>query len=191
MEDVRITVAWVRVPVIDPVTSSPPLPNSPPKRTHGLNNDSRRSATITKGKNREDKQPSSQFQTRIPSRPRHEYQMIALTYTGGWYRLALPSSTSTPGTTFSGSSAGSTVGIGSATGKTPLTRVGASTTGSGSHGGGRPTHKARSSSGSTIGKGKERAHGTVQNQGKEEKEKKGSECTLIEFRRFGRWDGWG
>ncbi|KAI5119897.1 hypothetical protein M0805_003701 [Coniferiporia weirii] len=102
--------------------------------------------------------------------PQSEYQMIALTYSGGWYRLALPSSAS------------ATV---QPTTRAPFSAVASS---SASHSG-RPTHRPRSSSGSTLAtrrtrvdKGKEKESGN--------EEKVGHECSLQEFRRFGRWDGW-
>ncbi|KAL0582027.1 Phosphatidylinositol 3,5-bisphosphate-binding protein [Marasmius crinis-equi] len=90
-----------------------------------------------------------------------EPQLIALTYVGGWYRLALPKSASS-------SSASSEGGRSS---KSPL-----------------PQHmSSRSSVTSTAkqqrsGKGKEKER---------EKDPKTIQCTLEEYRRFGRWDGWG
>lgn len=88
----------------------------------------------------------------------NEYQLIALTYTGGWYRLSLPTS---------GNSIISTPTLSASPPRnTPLTRQRA---GSGASVTGRSD------------KGKEKE--------KEGKEKR--ECILQEFRRYGRWDGWG
>jgi len=97
-----------------------------------------------------------------------EYQMVALTYTGGWYRLSPPSvhnAVSNPGRAMS---------------QSPMTAS-------------PPSVKAlsmrrpRSSSGSSyVGrtdKGKEKE--------KEKEGKSARECALKEFRRYGRWDGWG
>lgn len=100
--------------------------------------------------------------------PQMEYQLVALTYTGGWYRLAMPPSTvatvpSDPGSPRMSSSPPSVRAL--------------------------SLHRPRSSSGSSMtgrpdkGKGRER-----------DKEKEGKEsrsCVLKEFRRYGRWDGWG
>lgn len=92
-----------------------------------------------------------------------EHQLVALTWTGGWYRLALP-----------------VPAPASATQRTPLSAS-------------PPTHSpllppSPSRPPSTIqsgrmdkGKGKERD---------KENEKSRSACTLQEFRKFGRFDGW-
>jgi len=94
-----------------------------------------------------------------------EYQLIALTYTGGWYRLSLPNQ----GNASSPASSSSTpIPI---SGSPP--RMGSMA---------RP----RTSSGSSVlgrDKGKERE--------REKEGKESRECVLQEFRRFGRWDGWG
>ncbi|KAG6902300.1 hypothetical protein C0995_001910 [Termitomyces sp. Mi166 len=80
-----------------------------------------------------------------------EYQLVALTYVGGWYRLSLPQHRSSSRTS------------------SPANSVSART----------PVKQRRTS----RDKGKEKD---------QEKEGKDSrECVLQEFRRFGRWDGWG
>ncbi|THH12258.1 hypothetical protein EW145_g154 [Phellinidium pouzarii] len=106
--------------------------------------------------------------TPAENEPQFEYQLIALTYSGGWYRLALPSSASASPT------------------RAPSPAVASS---SASHSS-RPMPRPRSASGSTIvsvrsriDKGKEKES--------DREEKVGRECSLQEFRRFGRWDGWG
>ncbi|KAG6837541.1 hypothetical protein H0H93_007722 [Arthromyces matolae] len=90
-----------------------------------------------------------------------EYQLVALTYVGGWYRLSLPhrGQSSRPS---SPANAGP-----SSPPRLPSAQ-------SGSHGT------------STVG-GREK--GKEKEQEKERKESR--ECVLQEFRRFGRWDGWG
>lgn len=110
-----------------------------------------------------------------------EYQLVALTYTGGWYRLALPSSTSSSASTPGASSSSSaTVRAGTPSLREPLSASPPSV---------RTLSMARprSGSGSSFGirsdKGKERE--------REKEEKPGRECILREYRRFGRWDGWG
>ncbi|PCH41275.1 SVP1-like protein 2 [Wolfiporia cocos MD-104 SS10] len=95
-----------------------------------------------------------------------EPQLIALTYTGGWYRLSLPTFTAAAKPHISAMpSSGSTI-------LAPSVRS--------------RTHP-RSTSGSTIAsrpdKGKQRERA------KDSKDSR--ECILREFRRFGRWDGWG
>lgn len=86
-----------------------------------------------------------------------QYQLIALTYTGGWYRLSLP----TMGTAPSSSSS------------SPPRPLSSSPR--------RPS--SVSSMTSRTEKGKDREL--------DKDSKPSRECTLQEFRRFGRWDGWG
>ncbi|PPQ77365.1 hypothetical protein CVT25_010946 [Psilocybe cyanescens] len=96
-----------------------------------------------------------------------EYQLIVLTFTGGWYRLSLPKLTGSPKPS-SGRHSPST-----ASSSSPL----------------KSSHvpQARSISGSSTtarpDKGKERA--------RDNDKKESRNCTLQEYRRFGRWDGWG
>ncbi|KAI0254903.1 WD40-repeat-containing domain protein [Lactifluus subvellereus] len=96
--------------------------------------------------------------------PATEYQLIALTYTGGWYRLALPNKKP------------SSVPVGSAQSNVPS---------SGSVRSGR----ARSPSGSSVTGGGRTDKGKGVSRDSDRKE--GRDCTLLEFRRFGSWDGWG
>ena len=95
-----------------------------------------------------------------PSQTAPDYQLIALTFTGGWYRLSLPK-------------IGGSLSTGLASGSPPKSSLG---------------HHTRSVSGSSatgrLEKGKEKE--------KDREEKKDSRnCILQEYRRFGRWDGWG
>ncbi|KAG6809284.1 hypothetical protein H0H92_000817 [Tricholoma furcatifolium] len=91
-----------------------------------------------------------------------EYQLVALTYAGGWYRLSLPRH----GTAFSRASSPANITSG-------LPPRGSAT-----------SHRPPSVSSSVIrDKAKEKEH---DKEGKESRD-----CTLQEFRRFGRWDGWG
>lgn len=97
------------------------------------------------------------------------YQLIALTYTGGWYRLALPRFANNSKIT-----ASPTLGYSPLPGSPP-----------------KPSHvprAPRSISGSSTA--------SKLDKGKKEKErpkdlKENRSCTLQEYRRFGRWDGWG
>ena len=96
------------------------------------------------------------------------YQLLALTFTGGWYRLALPKLTTNVQTTGS-----PTFGLSPLPGSPPRNSS--------------LQLAPRSVSGSSViskaDKGKEKMR---------EKEKKESrDCTLQEYRRYGRWDGWG
>ncbi|GJE84439.1 WD40 repeat-like protein [Phanerochaete sordida] len=99
--------------------------------------------------------------------PSQDYQLIALTYTGGWYRLSVPRSS--PVAETSPSSPAGPVSI-----SPPSVRA-------------LSLRRPRSSSGSSVasrpdkGKGRER----------DKDSKESRECILREFRRYGRWDGWG
>ncbi|KAI0265191.1 WD40-repeat-containing domain protein [Gloeopeniophorella convolvens] len=95
------------------------------------------------------------------STPTTNYELIALTYTGGWYRLSLPKKSSAS--------------------STPAQ---ANIPSSGSVRSGR----ARSPSGSSVTAGRtDKGKGVARDADRKE----GRACTLLEFRRFGSWDGWG
>jgi hypothetical protein len=99
-----------------------------------------------------------------------EWQLIALTYMGGWYRLALPTHVKEGKKEEGRSSVG---GTGSVSGSA----------------GGKMTGKAGPSS--RLGPGSP-PKSRVPEKGKErERESERRECVLEEYRRFGRWDGWG
>ncbi|EAU84692.1 SVP1-like protein 2 [Coprinopsis cinerea okayama7 len=90
--------------------------------------------------------------------PVPEYQLIALTFTGGWYRLALPPVRNT-GTKEASS----------------LLKAASKLS---------PTKKRSSSiSSRSSDKGKEKES--------DPKEKQSRDCILVEYRKYGRWDGWG
>ncbi|PBK72590.1 hypothetical protein ARMSODRAFT_689773 [Armillaria solidipes] len=95
-----------------------------------------------------------------PDQPSAEYQLVALTYTGGWYRLSLPS------LGHSELNAPTSTG-GSLPKPSPMTRQ-------------------RTPSVSSVGRSEK---GKEKEKDKEGKEKR--DCILREFRRYGRWDGWG
>ncbi|KAI1796273.1 WD40-repeat-containing domain protein [Ganoderma leucocontextum] len=107
-----------------------------------------------------------------------EHQLVALTYTGGWYRLSLPTSSSSSAAPASHS-------------PSPVPPTAPSLRDPGPLSTSPPSVKTlsmamtrpRSYSGSSFGSRPEK--------GKEREEKPGRECVLREFRRFGRWDGWG
>lgn len=91
-----------------------------------------------------------------------DYQLIALTFTGGWYRLSLPKAGN-----LSKRNPGSSTNL--ASGSPPKSSLG--------------PHTRSISGSSTTGR---------LDKGKEKEEKKDSRnCILQEYRRFGRWDGWG
>ncbi|KAK0468336.1 WD40-repeat-containing domain protein [Desarmillaria tabescens] len=94
-----------------------------------------------------------------------EGRSVALTYTGGWYRLSLPSLGHSELSTPTGSSAYH------ATGSPP-----------------KPSSmtRQRTPSVSSVGRSEK---GKEKEKDKEGKEKR--DCILREFRRYGRWDGWG
>lgn len=117
-----------------------------------------------------------------------EWQLIALTYRGGWYRLSLPKTgkerererrSSSPNVTGNIRDTASLAGR-----KIPGNISGPlGAGGSAAYGSPPKAMSGRGSSTSTIRgveKGKEK-----------EKEKESRACVLQEYRRFGRWDGWG
>ncbi|KAJ1308811.1 hypothetical protein OPQ81_004499 [Rhizoctonia solani] len=139
VEEERCTVAWIEVPVENPTPISP----SKAGKSAKLNP----STTTVAGSGRAT-----------------EYQLVALTYSGGWYRLSLPP-------------------VAGATSQTETRPTTPST--------GRPGGSVLSSSPNnnhTSVSGRSRGEGV---EGNEVKEKQSRQCILEEFRRFGRWDGWG
>lgn len=169
VEEERCTVAWIEVPSTTPVPAlPPPLPISPAK--HG------KAARSTSS------HPVKPIATPPAPTPATEYQLVALTYSGGWYRLSLPPAAgmntpneSRPGTPTGGRSGGSVL---SSSPKDASVLSGTGGRGKGTEGTAR---------GGDRGKGK----GKEEPEGKETKEKQSRQCVLEEFRRFGRWDGWG
>ena len=99
-----------------------------------------------------------------PSAP--VYQLIALTYTGGWYRLALPSKK--PSSASTGTAQTSIAPSGSVR-----------------------SARARSPSGSSVAGGGRMDKGKGVSSRDSDRKEGGRDCTLVEFRRFGSWDGWG
>jgi hypothetical protein len=112
--------------------------------------------------------------------PTHlEYQLVALTYTGGWYRLKLPGdSRSHPYSGDTGSLPGSPrLGTGPLPVSPPSVKSGVGNKGY------QPRHRTTSVSSMRLDKGKEREKGDGE-------AKPSRKCTLEEYRKFGRWDGW-
>ena len=179
--DERCTVSWVPVEVELPGAGVGSVPPTSP----GLGSEKR------KGKEKERGQqmpmPMQGMTQKVV-----EYQLIALTHSGGWYRLGLPTSSATPLTSRPSSSGGTGGGAGTAAGSSAATSYAGAGAGVGTGG---PTRTRlgqhhRANSGSTVGTDRT---GREKGKGKdgEEKEKVGRECMLLEYRRFGRWDGWG
>ncbi|KAL5636742.1 hypothetical protein ACGC1H_000647 [Rhizoctonia solani] len=143
VEEERCTVAWIQIPI------ETPSPISPSKTSKLV-----KSVSL-----------ASTNQAAAGSERVMEYQLVALTYSGGWYRLSLPpvagtiSQSETRPATPSGGKAG-----GSVLSSSP---------------------NNNSVSGAGRGRGGEGVEGT------ETREKQSRQCILEEFRRFGRWDGWG
>jgi hypothetical protein len=96
--------------------------------------------------------------------PPMEYQLIALTYSGGWYRLSLPHGTSNATLP----SASGTPTSSSPPKASPLSR---------------PRTSSVSSIASRVDKGKDRE--------RFRDHKDSRELVLQEYRKYGRWDGWG
>lgn len=96
-----------------------------------------------------------------------EHQLVALTYTGGWYRLGLPKKLSSAAVV-------------------PTSPIGASPLSASPPSVKSKKHNPRSYSGSSFSKndkGKER-------EGSDKDGKESRDCKLEEYRKFGRWDGW-
>lgn len=111
--------------------------------------------------------------------PTHlEYQLVALTYTGGWYRLKLPGDSGSQG-----SSPGDSLPGSPRSGGGPLPVSPPSFKGGIAIKGNQPRHRTSSVSSMRTDKGKEREKGDGE-------AKPSRKCTLEEYRKFGRWDGW-
>ncbi|KAG8825715.1 hypothetical protein FRC17_008559 [Serendipita sp. 399] len=153
-DEEKWTVGWIEIPpkVTSPNTGRTPLPSnraapvSPPKSSRHL--------------------PSSPISPQSPPEP--QYQLVALTYTGGWYRLSLPQSSEpneragTP-EPYQGQS------------RNNQGRTSATITDSSSQ---------RSVDSRTSGAKSRRRNSDAQRADS-------TTCQVEEFRRFGRWDGWG
>lgn len=111
---------------------------------------------------------------------RTEYQLVALTYSGGWYRLALPapSLTSTPISKSPPTSRAS-----ASPPSTPKLRRRSADAGPSSP---RSSAPRAPSVASSAGRGR----GSEANFSEAEREHTGSDCSLVEYRRYGTWDGW-
>lgn len=176
-EEDRCVVAWVQVSGSQPSPASPPQPSlslpsvasSSPKgkgKARDLESTSdrerRRSTLLPQGPS----SPPSKKETLSASNATvtaPQYQLIALTYSGSWYRLSLPGSTSPGSTGDLKNSPKSSRSVGTPT---------RASTPTGYRGSLREEAKQRRASG-------------------EVKSNVSSSLLLEEFRRFGRFDGWG
>lgn len=119
-----------------------------------------------------------------------EHQLIALTYSGGWYRLALPTpsthSQSRPSETPQASltSSASTAVPGVSDSRRPVVPSSPSKP-IPEQGQAHSRHSAYISPTS-----RDKGKGRETDRDKEEAKDGGRRCTLVEFRKFGRWDGW-
>lgn len=176
-EEERCVVAWVQVPGFQPSPSSPPQPSLPlssvasssPKgkgKARELDSTSdrerRRSTLVSQGPSSPPPKKETLTASGATVTP-PQYQLIALTYSGSWYRLSLPGSTS-PGVT--GDLRNSPKSSKSA---------------------GTPTRASTP----TGYKGSLREEGKQRRASGEVKSNVSSSLRLEEFRRFGRFDGWG
>lgn len=112
-----------------------------------------------------------------------EYQLVALTWTGGWYRLSLPAASAAP-------AVGTGLGVPGSPPRAPLSPLSSSPpTVHGHVLAGQERRPRRSSSGSIFSAG--RSEKGKEREREKDKIKEGRLCVLQEFRRYGRWDGWG
>lgn len=125
---------------------------------------------------------------------KQEFQIIVINYSGGWYRLGLPSSGSSAQ---SQSHSHTQTSSKKDSGSRPASVLGGSPLPSGLRSP-SPFLRPRSSSGTSVsgrrldkGKGKEVDRERERDKERERDAKEGHLCTLLEFRRYGRWDGWG
>lgn len=121
---------------------------------------------------------STRTSLKPPSLP--EYQLVALTFTGGWYRLSLPHQGETPdrsGTPepYQGPSGNR---------RPPVPRQSESNAPTERSGSGSPQHATRRLN-------EQRRSGSATRRSSDAQAGDTSQCHLEEFRRFGRWDGWG
>lgn len=114
---------------------------------------------------------------------RTEYQLVALTWTGGWYRLALPSTSAAP----AGSASAAAAGMPGSPPRGPLSALSSSPPTAHGHAMAAQERRPRRSSSGSIFSGRGSEKGKER---EKDKEKEGSQCVLLEFRRYGRWDGW-
>ncbi|KAG8761444.1 hypothetical protein FRC14_003857 [Serendipita sp. 396] len=154
-DDEKWTVGWIEVP---PKPTSPVRNKSPLPSTRGVPLSPPRS-------NRQGAyRPSSPLSPQAPPEP--EYQLVALTYTGGWYRLSLPRFTE------------------------PSERSGTPEPyqGQGRNNQGRTSAVPMDSSSQRSSDSKT---STSRRRNSDAQKMDSTSCQVEEFRRFGRWDGWG
>ncbi|KAG9053176.1 hypothetical protein FS842_008557 [Serendipita sp. 407] len=154
-DDEKWTVGWIEVP---PKPTSPVRNKSPLPSTRGVPLSPSRS-------NRQGAyRPSSPLSPQAPPEP--EYQLVALTYTGGWYRLSLPRFTE------------------------PSERSGTPEPyqGQGRNNQGRTSAVPMDSSSQRSSDSKT---STSRRRNSDAQKMDSTSCQVEEFRRFGRWDGWG
>lgn len=170
-DEERCTVAWIALPpditpVSSPAKQTSPLPSSSTK-SKGFTTSYATQPRSSIDRKRPKSPPS------VPQPPQPEYQLVALTYGGNWYRLSLPgASQDRP------SRPGSPVGKGRGT-----RQSGASTSGRSSLGGASsPKLSPFPNVQSSTSKKSESS--------RRNSESENIKCVLEEFRRFGRWDGW-
>ncbi|KAF8338727.1 WD40-repeat-containing domain protein [Cantharellus anzutake] len=124
-----------------------------------------------------------------------QYQLLALTYSGCWYRLSIPSSSVTSSLVSSAVSGTALTGQVPPLASPPPSIAGGAVP---SPKDTRHPHRTPSAPRSTTSlplPSSARPHRSSPTRGKKgegnvDSEKRGRECVLEEFRRFGRWDGW-
>ncbi|KAF8493517.1 WD40-repeat-containing domain protein [Gautieria morchelliformis] len=124
---------------------------------------------------------------------RVEHQLVALTYSGGWYRLALPSAMSPSSNTTHPPSTILTPSVAPSMSSSlpPTTGSPRSYPSPLPRGPGSQVKPSSASSGYGISTSpRDKGKGRDTDKDKDEARDGGRRCTLVEFRKFGRWDGW-
>jgi hypothetical protein len=170
----RWTVGWIAMPPDITPQSSPKKGPVPLPSIHGQGKVRPASPSLSSYR-ASPKSPTSPLRPNAKLPPEPEYQLVALTFTGGWYRLSLPNKDPRDGAEVEDAyrkssqarAANRRSDGASSAGRTSSPQPGKMSKRQGDHVRQGESSSRRNSEGDT------------------------SKCQLEEFRRFGRWDGWG
>ncbi|CCA71710.1 hypothetical protein PIIN_05645 [Serendipita indica DSM 11827] len=177
-DEEKWTVGWIEVPADTTPYSSPVKTATPLPSVHG--NKGRGRASVpgsplrTSIDRRGAQSPTSPTRSHPKSPPPPEYQLVALTYTGGWYRLSLPKSIEEPERS----------GTPEPYQRAPQSKYPRRTDTGSAAGGSSQSPQSRQEELRRRSEPSRRRNSDAQRVD-------GMTCQVEEFRRFGRWDGWG